>query len=83
MIGKQNAQNTFGQIGEIMAMNSQVRALPARLLGLWKVRFERPKRVMPISTYTLILRIWKAIIKSSFMSRLSHKHCSAAITPDS
>lgn len=51
--------------------------------GPLKVRVWKPKRVMPISTYTLILGIWKAIIKSSFMSRLSHKHYSAAITLDS
>lgn len=38
---------------------------------------------MPISTYILILGIWKAIIKSSFMRGLSHKHYLAAITPDS
>lgn len=38
---------------------------------------------MLISIYTLILGIWKAIIKSSVMSGLSHKHYSAAIMPDS
>ena len=53
------------------------------LSGPLEVGFWKPKRVMPISTDTLILGIWKVIIKSSVMSSLSHKHYSAATTPDS
>ena len=53
------------------------------LSGPLEVGFWKPKRVMPISTDTLIPGIWKLIIKSSVMSSLSHKHYSAATSPDS